>query len=445
MNDERRREEALFRYAVLGDLLHRSLRRGELGRALTERAGKLWKGPDGRERRIASKTLEEWLYRYRREGFDGLLPVPRSDRGKVRALKAETEELIIRMKREDPGRSAQLILEELELAGRLRRGEVSVSTIRRLLRREGLTGPRMELERPVRLRWQAACAGELWQGDALHGPSLFDPASGRPVRVKIFALLDDRSRLVPYLRADFHETQAAFLTVLLGAILRRGIPRAILLDNHGSFTGSDVQVACARLKARLIFCRPHDGPSKGKIERWWRTLRARVLDRLDLRKVTSLDDLNLRLSSWVEGEYNTRPHSSLGSKTPLEVWEEDAEDIRWVEDPGAIDKAFTGNLERRVREDSTCQVHGRTLEVPPELRGRSVEIHYSLLHPERFWVDDGRTRIPLREVDPEGNARRPRQGKSLEKKEEPPRTGLNPVEELLRRLTRKRKEKRDDE
>lgn len=442
MNDERRREEALFRYAVLGDLLHRSLRRGELGRALGERARKVWKGPDGQQRRIAKKTLEEWLYRYRKRGFDGLLPSPRRDRGKVRSLRAEIEELIIQMKREDPGRSAQLILEELELAGRLRRGEVSVSTIRRLLRREGLTGPRMELERPVRLRWQASCAGELWQGDALHGPSLFDPAAGRPVRVKIFALLDDRSRLVPYVRADFHETQTAFLTVLLGAILRRGIPRAILLDNHGSFTGSDVRVACAQLQTRLTFARPHDGPSKGKIERWWRTLRGRVLDRLDLERVTTLDDLNLRLSTWVESEYNTRAHSSLGGRTPLEVWEEDSDEIRWVDDPGSIEEAFTDRLERRVRDDSTCQVRGRTLEVPPELRGRSVEIRYSLLHPDRFWVEDGRTRIPLREVDPEGNARRPR--KPSEKKEEPPRTGLNPVEELLRRLTQKRKDNRHE-
>lgn len=444
MNDERRKEEALFRYAVLGDLLHRDLRRGELLRGLSERAAKLWNAPDGRQRRVAKKTLEEWYYRFGRNGIDGLLPAPRSDRGKGRALSAEAQELILAMKREDPGRSSKLILEELQYAGCLRRGEVSVSTIQRLLKREGLSGPKLELERPARLRWQASRAGELWQGDALHGPSLFDPASGRRVRVKIFALIDDRSRLVPYLRADFHETQTAFLTVLLGAILRRGIPRAILLDNHGSFTGSDVREACARLKTRLTFARPHDGPSKGKIERWWRTLRARVLDRLDLERVTTLDDLNLRLSSWVEAEYNTRPHSSLGGKTPLEAWEEDSDEIRWVDDPTAVEEAFIGRLQRRVKNDSTCQVRGLTLEVPPELRGRSVEIRYSLLHADRFWVEDGRTQIPLREVDPEGNARRARQRTPLEKKEEPG-TGLNPVEDLLRRLSQKRKEQDDAE
>ncbi len=444
MNDERRKAEALFRYAVLGDVLHHTLRRGELGRALTERALKVWKGPDGHDRRIAKKTLEEWLYKYRRDGFDGLVPAPRRDRGKVRALKAEVEELVITMKREDPGRSAKLIHEELELAGILRRGEVSISTIRRVLRREGLSGARMELERPARLRWQASRCGELWQGDALHGPSLFDPSSGREVRVKIFALIDDRSRLVPYLRAGFHENQAAFLTVLLGAVLRRGIPRAILLDNHGSFTGSDVRIACAKLETRLIYARPYDGPSKGKIERWWRTLRARVLDRLDCEQVTTLDDLNLRLSTWVEAEYNARPHSSLGGRTPLDVWEEDAEEIRWVSDTGAIEDAFTGELRRQVRADSTCQIRGRAFEVPPELRGGPVEIRYSLLHPDRYWIEDAATRVPLREVDPEANARRPRQ-RSVEKKDdESPRSGLNPVEDLLRRLSGKRKEKRDE-
>jgi hypothetical protein len=218
-----------------------------------------------------------------------------------------------------------------------------------------------------------------------------------------------------------------------------------LLDNHGSFTGSDVRIACARLKIRLVFARPYDGPSKGKIERWWRTLRARVLDRLDMKKVTTLDDLNLRLSSWVESEYNTRAHSSLSGRTPLEVWEDDAEEIRWVEDPGSIEGAFIDTLKRNVRDDSTCQLRGRTFEVPPELRGRSVEIHYSLLHADRFWIQDGPTRIPLKEVDPEFNAHRPRQRKGSQQKDEPPTTGLNPVEEILRRLTHKRKDHDDDQ
>ncbi|MEE8164127.1 MAG: helix-turn-helix domain-containing protein, partial [Myxococcota bacterium] len=376
MTDDQRRLEALFRYAVLGEILHRPLRRGDLRRGLRVLAGRIFTGPDGRQRRYAEKTLQEWYYQFRRGGFDALVSRPRSDRGKCRALDAEQQKLILAMKREDPGRSAQLIFEELRRAGLVRRDGVSVSTICRLLRREGLTGPRKELERPARFRWQASTCGELWQGDALHGPKLFDPSSGKEVRVKVFGLIDDRSRLVPYLRADFHETQQAFLTVLLGAVLRRGRPHALLLDNHGSFTGSDVEIACARLDTRLIFARPFDGAGKGKIERFWRTLRARLLDRLDLEKIQCLDDLNLRLSTWVEGEYNTRAHSSLSGKSPLQVFEEDHEEIRWIEDAASVESAFTHSITRSVRLDSTCQIYGRIYEVPPALRGRSAEIHY---------------------------------------------------------------------
>ena len=243
--------------------------------------------------RKTHRTLEGWSYLYKREGFDALAPEPRSDAGTCRALDAEIRELVVAMKREDPGRSAPLILEELENAGRLKRGDVSVATIQRLLKRSGLSGPKLELDRPERLRWQASECGELWQADCCHGPKLFDPRAGREVRAKIFGLIDDRSRLVPYARADFHESQTEFLAVLLGAVKRRGVPRILLVDNHGSFTGPDTQVACAKLGIRLSFTRPHDGPAKGKIERWWRHLRGRVLDRLDMEKVKTLDDLNL--------------------------------------------------------------------------------------------------------------------------------------------------------
>jgi hypothetical protein len=314
---------------------------------------------------------------------------------------------------------------------------VSVTTLRRLLKRAGLSGPKLELDRPVRLRWQATECGELWQSDAVHGPKLHDPHQGREARVKIFALLDDKSRLVAYARGGFHETQADFLAVLLGAVQRRGVPRILLVDNHGSFTGPDTQVACARLGIRLTFARPHDGPGKGKIERFWRTLRAQVLDRLDAEKVRTLGDMNVRLSTWIEAEYNRRPHEGLAGRTPLEVWEEGAERVRWIEDRSVLDKAFTAQLTRRVKNDSTVQIEGKTYEVPSHLRGQQVALGYSLLQPGVFWVEDGATRVPVREVEPEANAERSRRAPgTTSSSEAAPRTGMNAVEDLLRRITR---------
>ncbi len=440
MNVDRRAQEALFRHSVLGPLLSRPLKRGELKRTLKELASQYWMCADGKTRQIAAKTLEEWYYRHRHGGFDGLLPIPRKDAGRLKALPEDLRELVLAMKREDPGRSAVLIERELVLAGRLRRGQVSVCTIRRFLRREGLSGPRLELDRPARLRWQAERCGELWQSDAVHGPTFFDPASGRPVRVKIFALLDDRSRLVPYLRASFRETQADFLTVLLGAVQRRGIPGGLLVDNHPSFRGNDTQLACAQLGIRQHFARPYDGPAKGKIERWWRHLRAHVLDRLDLEKVKTLDELNVRLWAWVEGEYHQKPHESLSGKTPLQVWEEDAAAIRWCEDETLLETAFTARIQRLVKNDSTCEVRGLTYEVPTHLRGRKVTIGYNLLTPERLWVQDGATRIPLRLIDPEGNSHRSRRSPGTPPAKPAAKTGLNAAEAFLRQVTRPTRE-----
>ena len=388
-------------------------------------------------RKIGAKTIQSWHYRYRDHGFDGLLPKSRSDKGVCKAIPEELQALVVNMKREDPGRSTPLIISELEDAGIARKGQLSNSTVGRLLAKEGLSGPKMELETPARYRFVAASCGELWQGDACHGPKLFDPASGRELRVKIFGLIDDKSRLVTYLRAGFHETQQDFLAVLLAAVQRRGLPHAVLLDNHGSFTGADVQVACAKLRIRLVYARPYDGASKGKIERLWRTLRAHFLDRLDFEKVTTLDDLNLRLMTWVDAVYNQRAHAGLSGRTPMSVWEEGADDIRWVEDPAEVEPALVGSVERKARNDSTCTLRGKTYEVPPHLRGRWVEVHYSLLRPTHPWILDGSTQVFLTEVDAVGNSRRARpRPKKTPSDPAPKKTGLNSVEDTLKRVLR---------
>jgi putative transposase len=436
MNDDDRTKEALFRHAVLGDVLSRKLRWGELRPWLIKLSQKTFEDYRGRPRRMAWGTLEEWYYKYRRHGFEGLKPLSRSDQGYSRCLSPEIEQLVLDLKREDPGRSAWLILRELELAGRLNRGQISVYPIQRLLRRRGLSGPRMEVNVASRLRWEASMCGELWQADALHGPVLMNPAIGRPQRTILFGLLDDRSRIIPYLEAGFGETELRFLTVLYNGIARRGIPRRLLLDNHASFTGYDLRVLCAKLDIQLVHSRPGDGPGKGKIERFWRTLRTHLINRLDLKTVTKLDELNLRIWSYVEAEYHCRPHASLSGKTPLEVWESGTEDIRWVSDHSQLEEAFFGEVQRLVRNDSTVQWRGIFYEVPPYLRRCKVRLRYSLLDTSRVSLLDGNAEIPLRAVNPVANAHRSRNVATPPAAEDKPETGLNAPELILENLIR---------
>jgi transposase InsO family protein len=433
MTDDERNHEALFRHAILGDVLSRNLRRGELRPALKQLAQQTYQDHHGRTRRVAFKTLEEWFYTYRKGGFEALKPQPRKDRNRSRVLGEDLQQLVVDMKREDPGRSAHLILRELELAGRIAAGHASVSSVQRLLHRHGLSVPRMEWDRQARYRWEAAACGELWQADALHGPVLMNPASGRNQRVIVFGLIDDRSRLIPYLEGGFGETEQRFLTVLYQAMARRGIVRKLLLDNHASFSGYDLRLLCARLGIHLVHSRPGDAPSKGKIERAWRTLRSQLIGRLDLERVTTVDEFNLRLWTWVETEYHHQPHSSLSGRTPLEVWESDADQIRWVEDLSQLEQSFYGEVERLVRNDSTVQWRSVFYEVPPYLRRQRVRLRYALLDSTRVSVLDGATEIPLRRVLPVDNAHRSRAAAAAAAVTDTPKTGLNAAELILAR------------
>ena len=438
MNQNQREAIALFRLAILGELINTELRRGALRAALDSKAAREWKHPGGHTLKLSPKTIQSWLYRYRRDGFDGLAPRVRRDKGRTRSIPVELQELILDMKREDPGRSVPLILRELTNAGRIHEGELSPSAVRRMLVRRGLSGPKMRQQAVARHRFVAAQCNDLWQGDACHGPELFDPRSGRKLRVKIFGLIDDKSRIITYLRASFHERQEDFLRTLFEAIRRRGLPRAILLDNHGSFTGSDVRVTCAHLGIRLVHARPYDGASKGKIERFWRTLRAHVLDRVETGAVATLDELNLRLMTWVDGDYNIRPHAGIDGRTPLSAFEEEAEDLRFLEDHAELEGRFVAHVERVVRNDATCNIEGKVLEVPQHHRGQRVTLYYAVLRPGHFWIQDGEVRVPVREVDANSNSHRHRKSAlppgAMPSPSKP--TGLNAVEGLLARRLR---------
>jgi transposase InsO family protein len=434
MNENEKQAVALFRLAVLGDLIHAELGLGDQKRLLAERAATSWNAPHRAARQYSARTIEGWLYAYRKRGFDGLLPTERRDKGTTRAISDELQALILDMKREDPGRSVPLIIRELKNAGRVGSGDLKASAIRRLLQREGLSGPRMKVAPVARHRFVAGACNGLWQGDACHGPKLFDPRQGRDVRVKIFGLLDDKSRLVTHLLATFTERQEDFLRLLFESIRRRGVPHVILLDNHGSFTGHDVRVTCARLGIRLTFARPGDGASKGKIERFWRTLRAHVLDRLRPGAVETLDDLNLRLSTWLQSDYNCRPHGGIDGRSPLSVFEEEADEVTFIDDHAELEAHFVAHIERAVRADATCSVDGVLYEVPQHFRGRKVTLHYAVLHPGEFWIEEGGIRVPVRRVDAEANFHRRRAllPGTAPDDATPPSTGLNSVEDLLR-------------
>jgi transposase InsO family protein len=395
---------ALFRAELVGALARRELTRGELAAALRELAAVPYR-PPGRKatRRFGVSTFERWYYGYRAGGLAALRPDARSDRGRGRALTPEARELLLDIRREYPTASAPVILRTLVADGRLQAGLISPTTVTRLYRDAGLErGTRPDGH--TRLRWQADHAGALWHGDVCHGPTLRIGTTTRPLR--IHAMLDDASRYVVALEAHHTEREADMLDLLLATLRRHGAPDGLYLDNGSTYSGEALRLCCERLGITLIHARPYDAPARGKMERFWRTLRAGCLDHLG--GVTSLHDVQVRLGAFLDEHYHRAPHGGLLGKTPAEAWA--SASCRAV-DESALAAALTIHRRRRVRKDGTVDLDGHVWQLDQGfLAGRVVTVvaAHAGLAGDPVALHDGH-RYSLRPADPVAASRTRRQ------------------------------------
>jgi hypothetical protein len=124
VDEDRRREIGLFRYALVRDAADAALSKAERGRLVRALADREHMGPDGRLVRVARGTLDEWVRAYRRGGFEALVPRPRvvAPRTPVQVL-----ELAFRLKRERPERTAAQVRAIMLAAGGARSGVAHVA------------------------------------------------------------------------------------------------------------------------------------------------------------------------------------------------------------------------------------------------------------------------------------------------------------------------------
>ncbi len=365
---------ALFRLSVLGPLVSRDrLARGELQQRIRELAQRTYDIPGTRRHLIGEKTIEAWYYAWRKDGVAGLSPKRRTDRGQSR-MAAELQVAILAAKRENPRRSIRQILRLMEAAGTVARGSVSRSAIHRLLMQHGLSRVHQSSSQPEEhRRFVAEHAGAIWYGDVMHGPTLI--LNGRSRKTYLVSLLDDTSRLVAHSTFCLAEGALEIEGVLKQALLKRGVPSKLVVDNGSAYRAATLQGICARLGIHLIHCRPYAPEGKGKLERYHRTCRANFLDELDPRHVAGLDDLNARLWAWTELFYNQQPHDGLGGGTPLARYQQDLPHIRSLGQMASqIDAIFHHRVPRFVRKDGTVSYLGQMFEVPYELAGQTVRL-----------------------------------------------------------------------
>jgi len=260
---EYRQALALFRYGVIAELVRLPADSRGLYARLREKARHEYSIPGSTRTKVAAETMRHWLSAYRRGGFDALLPKGRSDQGRPRALAQSVADALTSLKDEQPQLSIpQLIRAVVEAGAAPADLHIPPSTVHRLLARAGLMHKGgAEQASADRRRFAFARAGELWMSDVMHAISVGVEGRGRR-KSYLIAFIDDATRVVPYCAFALTENTAAFLTVFKQALMRRGIPQRLYVDNGANYRSQHLALVCAKLGIALIHARPYQPAGK---------------------------------------------------------------------------------------------------------------------------------------------------------------------------------------
>jgi len=362
---------------------------------------------EGNSRQFTWRSIETWLCRYNKHGVTVMENKTRSDKGKIRKVSLEmVQEAIdaILPKVHGPPKRAvlyRLCIEE----GLLNRSQVAPNTFSRIVKQFDMLKPQAESENKQRLAFAKAHANEMWQADTLYGPCVQD--QGAQVQTRLIAFIDDASRLCCHGQFFLTENVDTLIEALRAAFYKRGVPACLYMDNGSIYTSKEIIQICARLGCLLAHTPVRDGAAKGKIERFFRTVREQFLCReLDL---SSLQALNGQFTNWVEESYNAQTHSVLGM-TPLDRFALDRKNIRFLPPNEANDELFFVEEDRHVRADNTFSFKSLRLEAPRHLPDRTIQVRFQRKEPTAHVIVyyKGERMGQARLLDPVANDRPPR-------------------------------------
>ena len=372
---ERARETGLFRYSLVQELLEPGLSQAERGWRARELAGRAHEGPGGRRATVSYSTLTRWRRLYEAGGFDALVPSPRQPAPRT---PEEVLALAEALKRERPGRTAAQVRRILQqTAG----WAPSDRTLQRLFERLELGRPApAEEDRRAFGRFECARPNEMRIGDTLHGPAVGGKKS------YLFAFIDDHSRAVMGARWSHHDDVVRMAAGFRPALQARGVPQACYLDNGSPFVDAWLLRGCGVLGVKLVHSRPGKPEGRGKIERFFRTVRDQFLVEVgDGEKVAGLAEMNRLFRAWLETAYHQAVHSETG-EAPAARWEKATPAERAVPEPALLREAFLWSERRKADKTALVRLHGNACQVDAWLAGRMLELLFDPFDLDRIEV-----------------------------------------------------------
>jgi putative transposase len=362
---ERARAIGLFRYMLIREAADPALTSRQRGAMVREIAAREHADPSGQLVRVTRWTLDRWIREWRAGGFDALVPSPRQSQPRT---PPEVMALAAALKKENPARTAAQVQRILRAQAGWAPDE---RTIQRMFTRTGLTAlATAGAAAAVFGRFEASRPNEIWTGDALHAIRV----AGR--KTYLFAFIDDHSRAVMAARFGFAEDAIRLAAALRPALASRGVPEHVYVDNGSAFVDAWLLRACARLGVKLVHSQPGRPQGRGKVERFFRTVRGQFLAELTearAAQVKDLAELNRLFTAWTETVYHPREHSETG-QPPLARWE--AGGPFPLPAAGDLADAFRWSEWRTVTKTATVSMHGNRYQVDPALSGRRVELAF---------------------------------------------------------------------
>ena len=371
MEKEQNEQIALFRYGVISDLVGGvRLEHGDMERLIRKKARQPWHIPFSRRTSISASTIRRWVRLYENSGrnYLALSPQERSDKGHSRRVDEETVLGMVALKKENPTWTAPMLLDKMEELQIIPPGHsLSLSSIYRILKREGVN--KRHSDKTDRRRYEAEFPNDLWQSDVMHGPRV--RVDGKQRKTYLIAFLDDHSRLITHGEFYLSESIIPFLDALKQALLKRGLPRKLYVDNGAAFRSGHLSKVCASLGIAKYHAPPYTPQGKGKIERFFRTVRQQFLPKV---YTDHLSGLNEAFDLWLNEVYHQRKHSST-QQAPFERFAKHVELLRKT--PVDLEDHFRKAARRRVTKDRTISLECNLYEAPATLIGERVELLFS--------------------------------------------------------------------
>lgn len=257
---------------------------------------------------IHPSTGYKWINR--KQGGEELAELSRRPHSSPRRTAAEVEERILAVRDAHPAWGARKIASCLERAGH---NPPALSTIHEILHRTGRITPAAG-GKPASQRFEMSAPNLLWQMDFKGWVRLGNTAQCHPLTV-----LDDHSRYNLCLQACADQRGETVRNRLETTFRRYGLPDAVFVDNGSPWSDSSGEhwtrfsVWLLKLGISVIRSRPYHPQSRGKNERFHRTLAAEVFA---FRRFRDLAEAQDAFDAWREVYNFERPHEAIDQQVP---------------------------------------------------------------------------------------------------------------------------------